>query len=65
MVEIENPMVVDSLWEDNDSNCENLPTCGCCMENIRQYRALHILSGKKKIWICDRCIEDMKELIGH
>lgn len=57
-------MVVDSLWEDNDS-IDNLPQCECCNEKIKQFRALHILSGNKRVWICDRCIEDMKEAIGY
>lgn len=60
MCEIENRMVMDSAWPEREED-ENLPTCACCEEKIRQFQALHILSGKKRIWICDRCIEDMKE----
>lgn len=62
---VENRMVVDSEWETKDADYERLPTCECCEERIRQYKALHILSGKKRIWICDRCIEDLKETIGY
>lgn len=61
---IENRMVVDSQWPDYEDD-KNLPVCDCCEEKIRQYRALHILSGKKRVWICDKCIEDMKEVTGY
>ena len=64
MVErVENRMVVDSEWPQYEAD-ESLPTCECCGGKIKQFRALHILSGKKRVWICDRCIEDMKENIG-
>lgn len=61
---IENKMVVDAAWDEDDSRYDDLPRCECCEEKIKQYRALHILSGKKRVWICDRCIEDMKEVTG-
>lgn len=64
MEQVENRMVVDSLWED-DSKYDDIPVCECCEEKIKQFRALHIISGKKMIWICDRCIEDMKEVTGY
>ncbi len=44
---------------------EELPVCGRCEERIRQERALRILSDRKKIWVCDRCIEDMTEYTGY
>ena len=62
MEQVENRMVVDSQWEDAPG--WDLPVCECCEEKIQQFRALHILSGKKRVWICDRCIEDMKEVTG-
>lgn len=65
MEQIENKMVVDWAWKDFDSDRDDLPRCECCEEYIKQFRALHILSGKKRVWICDRCIEDMKELTGY
>lgn len=39
--------------------------CACCEEVIRQERALHIMVGKQKRWICDRCVEDMMEDTGY
>lgn len=63
--ELENRMVVDSEWERPNQLLENIPACECCEEKIRQFRALHILSGKKRVWICDMCIEDMKEVTGY
>ncbi len=62
--QIENRMVMDSQWPEDESD-ENLPACECCEEKIRQFCALHILSGKKRVWICDRCIEDLKEVTGY
>lgn len=62
--QVENRMVVDSQWPDYEEN-NDIPVCECCEEKIQQYRALHILSGKKRVWICDRCIEDMKEVTGY
>lgn len=62
--EIENRMVVDSEWPEY-GNKEELPVCECCEEKIKQFRALRILSGKKRVWICDSCIEDMKEVTGY
>lgn len=59
---VENRMVVDWQWEHRTD--ENLPICECCEEKIRQEKALYILSGKKRVWICDRCIEDLKEVTG-
>lgn len=64
MQELENRMVVDALWGDDSQRNDDLPRCECCEEKIRQFRALHILSGKRWIWLCDRCIEDMKEVTG-
>lgn len=64
MKEIENRMALDEAWPDYERD-ENLPVCECCEEKIQQFRALHILSGKKRVWICDRCIEDMKEVTGY
>lgn len=61
---IENKMVVDAVWNEDDPKHEDIPTCECCEEKIQQFRALHILSGKKRVWICDRCIEDLKEVTG-
>lgn len=63
MNRIENRMVIDSQWPEYENN-ENLPVCECCEEKIKQFRALHIMSGKKRVWICDRCIEDLKEVTG-
>lgn len=51
-------------FECREMEDENIPVCECCEERIKQFRALHILSGKHRIWICDRCIEDMKEVTG-
>lgn len=62
---IENKMVVDAAWDEDDLGCDNIPQCECCEEKIKQFRALHILFGKKRVWICDRCIEDMKEVTGY
>lgn len=64
MKRVENRMVVDAEWEDNDPRYDGIPTCECCEEKIKQYKALHILSGNKWVWICDRCIEDMREVTG-
>lgn len=63
MQEIENRMLVDSEWPGNLIYAE-IPQCECCGDEIKQYMALRILSGKKRVWICDRCIEDMKEVTG-
>lgn len=65
MNELENRMVIDSEWERQDQPLENIPVCECCEEKIMQFRALRILNGSRKIWICDRCIEDMKEVTGY
>lgn len=65
MNELENRMVIDSEWERPNQQLENIPVCECCEEKIRQFRALRILSGTRKIWICDRCIEDLKEVTGY
>lgn len=65
MNELENRMVIDSEWEWPNQPLENIPVCECCEEKIRQFRALRILSGTRKIWICDGCIEDMKEVTGY
>lgn len=62
---IENKMVVDTAWDEDSSRYDDLPRCECCEEKIKQYRAAHILSGRKRIWLCDRCIEDMKEVTGY
>lgn len=64
MEEIENRMVLDSELEHSKRYESELPRCECCEEKIKQFRALHILSGKKRVWVCDRCIEDMKEVTG-
>ena len=61
---LENRMVVDSEWDHNDLDGQELPRCECCEERIRQFRALRILNGRRRIWMCDRCIEDMKEVTG-
>lgn len=61
---IENRMMVNSEWESGDG-VKLAPVCSCCEEVIRQERALHMLSGRTRIWICDRYIEDMKEEIGY
>lgn len=63
MEQIENRAVIDSEWKESVAG-ENLPVCGCCEEIIKQFRALHILSGRTRVWLCDRCIEDMKEVTG-
>lgn len=63
--QVENHMVVDALWPDNDLKNEDLPRCECCEETIGQATAVHMLSGKRWIWLCDRCIEDLKELTGY
>lgn len=63
MNEVENRMVMDSEWPESPK--EPLPECECCREEIRQPTALHILSGKRRVWICDRCIEDLKEPTGY
>ena len=63
MEQVENRMVADWQWE-NDLD-ENLPICACCEEKIMQFKALHILSGKKMVWICDRCIDGLKEVTGY
>lgn len=65
MNELENRMVIDELWEHCILDDAELPRCECCEEKIRQFRALRILSGTRKIWICDGCIEDMKEVTGY
>lgn len=65
MEHIENRMVIDELWEHCILDNVELPRCECCEEKIQQFRALHILSGKKRVWICDRCVEDMKEVTGY
>lgn len=62
--QIENRMVVDAVWRDDDPRIDDLPMCDCCEETIGQFRALRILSGRRWIWMCDRCIEDMKEVTG-
>ncbi len=54
---------MDSECPDREDS-EKLPVCECCEEKIKQFRALHILSGNKRVWICDRCIDDMKEVTG-
>lgn len=61
---VENRMVRGSIWKDEDFEDSNVPVCECCEEKIKQFRELHILYGKKRVWICDRCIEDMKEVTG-
>lgn len=63
-MEIENHMVLDSHWPDREKD-DDLPVCDCCEERIRQFTALHIPYGKKRVWICDRCIEEMKEVTGN
>lgn len=60
---IENRMVIDSEWEERPEY-DDVPKCDCCEEKIKQFRALHILSGNRRVWICDRCIEDLKEVTG-
>lgn len=60
---IENRMVVDSEW--GESAEKFLPICKCCEEKIEQFRALRILYGREKIWLCDRCIEGLKEVTGY
>ena len=61
---IENRMAMDSQWPEYEDD-ETLPVCEFCEKKIKQFRVLHILSGKKRIWICDRRIEDMKEVTGY
>ena len=65
--QIENRMVVDSEWKPLEKGMQGsgFPVCGCCEEGIRQEKALHILSGMRKVWICDRCIEDLMEHTGY
>lgn len=63
MEQIENRMVIESEWPEEEPD-DRIPKCECCEEKIKQFRALRILSGKKKVWICDRCIEDLKEVTG-
>lgn len=60
---VENRTVVDSQWEERPAY-DDVPKCDCCEEKIKQFRALHILSGNSWVWICDRCIEDLKEATG-
>ena len=62
--DIENRMAVDSQRPESE-NYEKLPVCECYGEEIEQFMALHILSGNKKIWICNKCIESMKEETGY
>lgn len=62
---VENRMVLDAQWPEYGGGEDGkLPICGCCGERIRQFRALHIRSGRKRVWLCDRCIEDSKEVTG-
>lgn len=65
--QIENRMVADPGWAILEGRHSEgmLPVCGCCEERIMQEKALHILSGRKKIWVCDRCIEDLTEPTGY
>lgn len=65
MEQIENRMAVDSEWRDSQPENKMLPVCECCEERIRQRKALNILSGRRRVWICDRCIEDLKEYTGY
>lgn len=56
-------MADNSQWAEYEED-QNLPACYCCEDTIRQRKALHIFSGRKRVWMCDRCIEDFKELTG-
>lgn len=63
--EMENRMVVDAQWREYEGEeDEKLPICNCCEERIKQFRALPLFTGKNRIWLCDRCIEDLKEVTG-
>lgn len=66
---IENRMVIASEWSRIENTVskeilKRLPVCDCCKETILQNKALHIISGYKKNWMCDRCIEDCKQDTG-
>lgn len=66
MGRVENRMVLDAQWPEYGGEEDGtLPICDCCGEKIRQSRALHVQSGRKRIWLCDGCIEDSKEVIGY
>lgn len=62
--QIENHMVVDSARDCLRSN-KALLVCDYCEERIVQSKALRILLKKHRVWICDRCIEDLKEFTGY
>lgn len=63
--QIENRMVVDPEWKALEKRMSGLVICGCCEEDIHQEKALHILNSGRKVWICDRCIEDLMESTGY
>lgn len=62
MIMLENRMVRNI--EKDFSHTESRAVCDCCEEAIRQEKALHLFNGKRKMWICDRCIDDLKEYTG-
>lgn len=61
---VENRMADDAQWDvlERPGREDMLPVCDCCEEKIRQEEALHY--GKKKVWLCERCITDLMEPTG-
>lgn len=64
---VENRMADDAQWDalERIRGEDRLPVCDCCEERIIQEEALHIIYGKKRVWLCDRCIRDLTEPTGY
>ena len=60
---MENRMVLNTGWTRKRAEIA-APVCYYCEQLIRQEKALPILLGKRRVWLCDECIEDNKEWTG-
>lgn len=66
---VENRTVSDDVWKRFENPIppdvfNSLPVCYYCEDKIIQPKAFTCFSYGKRIWVCNRCIEDLKEDTG-
>lgn len=53
----------DRYMEAQDLRLARRPRCHCCENHIQDDEALHYVTSKIDIWLCQNCIEENTEYI--
>lgn len=53
----------DRYMRAQDLLLEMRPKCDCCGEHIQEERALHYVTNKVDIWLCQDCVDSNTEYI--